>query len=184
MAKQSTISAAISEDFGTLSLSFDNGEALRLHVSQLGVNVAAQALMHGLKQKLVDAAAISRNTETGRSATTEDKYNAVREVYDRLLAGQWNKGREAGTGATGSGGLLLRALGRLYPQRSPEKIRAYFDGLDDAKRAALRKHGPIAAHIEDIKAEDAARRGKGVGAGGVDVDSLLAGLDDEVDSDE
>ena len=109
------------------------------------------ATMHGLKQKLVDAAAIGRNPDTGRSATIADKYNAVRAVYDRLLAGMWNAPR--GEGGTGSGGLLFRALVRMYPGKSPEALREYLSGKTPAEQAALRKNPRVAAIIEEIRAE-------------------------------
>lgn len=81
-----------------LHLRFANGQELAIKASQLPNHVMEYAIFHGLKQKLVDAAAISRNPETGRAATVEDKYQAVKTVYDRLLAGQWNATREGGRG--------------------------------------------------------------------------------------
>ena len=77
-----------------LHLKFANGQELAITASQLTNHVMEYAIFHGLKQKLVDAAAISRNPETGRAASVEDKYQAVKTVYDRLLAGAWNATRE------------------------------------------------------------------------------------------
>lgn len=169
MAKreQTAVAATITED--VLVLTFANGAVLELNASRLSGAIQTAAVMHGLKQKLVDAAAISRNPDTGASATVEDKYRAVRAVYDRLLAGEWNAKR--GEGGTGAGGLLFRALVRLYPAKTAEQIRAYIEGLDKAKQAALRKNPRVAAIIEEIKAED------GAAAEGIDSDDLLAGLD-------
>jgi hypothetical protein len=156
--KQSTITTTTlvgpnDNDYG-LKLTFDNGQSLELYVGQLDAGVARQALLHGLKQKLVDAAAISRNTDTGRAASTDDKYNAVKEVYDRLVSGQWNKTREGGGGA-GAGGLLFRALVRMYPKKTEGDLRTYLDGLDDKQQAALRKNPKVAAVIAEIRAESA-----------------------------
>ena len=69
-----------------LYLRFANGEELAIPASQLADIGIKYATIHGVKQKLVDAAAISRNPETGRPATIEDKYNAVREAFERLMA--------------------------------------------------------------------------------------------------
>lgn len=169
MARIPTIETTIS---GTiLGMAFDNGQTLSLSVGQLTEEIRNAALMHGLKQKLVDAAAISRNPDTGRSATTEDKYNAVREVYDRLLSGQWNKQREGGSGGA-SGGLLFRALSRLYSAKTPEQIREFLEGKTDAEKATLRKLPAIAAIIEQLKAESAK-------TDGIDGAALLAGLENE-----
>jgi hypothetical protein len=171
MARVPTIETTIATDCSNMTMTFEDGRKLTLFVGHLSPDVVAMATMHGLKQKLVDAAAISRNPDTGRSATTEDKYAAVREVYDRLLAGAWNKGRADGTGSGGAGGLLFRALSRHYPKLSPDQIRAFIAGKSKEEQAALRKLPAIAAHIEAIKAESTK-------TGDVDADALLAGLAD------
>ena len=150
---------------GELALTFGNGEQLTLSADQLSADILGQALMHGLKQKLVDAAAISRNPDTGRSATIDDKYAAVREVYDRLLSGEWNKTREAGAG--GSGGLLFRALCITYPAKTPEAIREYLAKRTAEEKTALRKK--FAELIATLKAP---------ADGGTDVDAMLDELDD------
>ena len=153
-----------------LLLKFANGQELALAASQLTNDVMEYAIFHGLKQKLVDAAAISRNPETGRAASVEDKYQAVKTVYDRLLAGQWNAVREGG-GATG--GLLLQALCRMYAGRkTPEELKAFLADKSDAEKTALRKNPRVAAIIEEIRAE----QGK---TASIDTDELLEELDEE-----
>lgn len=152
-----------------LTLTFSNGQELRIAADMISVAIAQQAMMHGLKQKLVDAAAISRDPETGRAATIETKYAAIREVYDRLLSGEWNKRREGGAGA--SGGLLFRALVRMYDgKKTPDDIREFLDGKTDAEKAQLRKNPRVAAMIEEIRAESAKDDN-------ADTEDLLAGLD-------
>lgn len=150
-----------------LTLTFADGRVLALSLIELSPTIIAQATMHGLKQKLVDAAAISRNPDTGRAASLDDKYDAVAEVFHRLIAGEWNKRREG----TATGGLLLRALCRLYPARTHEQILTYLAGKSEAEKAALRRNPKVAAIIDDIRAEDGRD-------GGIDSDDLLAGLED------
>ena len=151
-----------------LHLKFANGQELALTASQLTNNVMEYAIFHGLKQKLVDAAAISRNPETGRAASVEDKYQAVKIVFDRLLAGQWNAVRE-GSGATG--GLLLQALVRMYAGRkTPDELKAFLADKSDAEKTALRKNPRVAQIIEEIRAE----QGK---AANIDTDELLGELE-------
>ena len=166
--RNATISATINDN--TLALTFANGETLTMRGDALNSDVQQYAMMHGLKQKLVDAAAISRNPETGRAATVEDKYQAVKAVFDRLLGGQWNATREGGGGATG--GLLLQALVRMYAGRkTPDELKAFLADNTDAEKTALRKNPRVAQIIEDIRAE----QGK---AAGIDTDELLGELED------
>ena len=153
-----------SDDYGIL-LAFANGTGLHLKISELSGEIQHHAMLHGLKQKLVDAAALSRNPDTGRSATIDDKYTAVREVYDRLLAGNWNKGRGDG-GSSGNGGLLFRALCQMYPNKPPEALRAFLDGKTKSECAALRATPKIAVIIDTLRAS----------SGDVDADDLLAEL--------
>ena len=164
--RNATISATI--DGTTLTLTFANGETLIMRGNALNSDVQQYAMMHGLKQKLVDAAAISRNPETGRAATVEDKYQAVKAVYDRLLGGQWNAAREGGGNA---GGLLAQALCRMYAGRkTAEDIKAFLAEKSDAEKTALRKNPRVAQIIEDIRAE----QGK---AANIDTDELLGELE-------
>lgn len=156
---------------GGLVLDFSHGKRLTLTANQLSNDIMAEAIIHGLKQKLVDAAAISRNTDTGRSATVDDKFDAVKEVYDRLLAGQWNKSRSTGE-AKAAGGLLFKALCRMYATKTPEFVRAFLDGKTKEEQAALRTNAKVAAIIAEIKAEDA----KSADTTG-ESDDLLKGLE-------
>lgn len=147
------VEATISLEANTLELAFATGDSLTVRVDDLAGDIRRMAVLHGLKQKLVDAAAISRNPDTGRSATAQDKYEAVRAVYDRLVAGAWNATR--GEGAGGQGGLLFRALCRMYPAKTPQALREFLAAKSPAEQAALRKNPRVAQIIDDIRAEAA-----------------------------
>lgn len=151
----------------SLTLAFSNGLRISVNPATLTASIQHMAMMHGLKQKLVDAAAISRNPDTGRSATIDDKYNAVREVYDRLMSGQWNKNRDAGTGT--KGGLLFRALCMMYADKTPDAIKAFLDKKTPAEKTALRNTAKIAAIIATFKQDDDSD---------IDADTLLDELND------
>lgn len=163
---------AISADItaSVLTLTFSDGGEIIVNAEALSNDIRNAALMHGLKQKLVDAAAMSRNPDTGRSATLADKFNAVREVADRLMAGAWNKVREGGAG--NAGGLLYRALCELYSDKTPEAIKAFLDGKTDEEKAALRANGKIAPIIARIKAESDKKA-----TARIDSDALLGDLE-------
>ena len=175
------IEASIADD-GTLFLEFRHGETLKLHPEALTPEIQRAALLHGLKQKLVDAAAIARDTTTGRAATIQTKYDAVKEIFDRITGENpsWNKPRAGGTG--GQGGLLARAIAR-YKNVALEQAKAYLDRLTDAQKQALRVDPRIATVINELRLESAK-------PAGIDTDALLSGLggdddqtDDNYDSD-
>ena len=159
------------EDNGTLVLTFRHGEVLRVHPESLAPEIQRAAMIHGLKQKLVDAAAISRDTATGRAATIATKYDAVREIFDRITGEtpSWNKPRAGGAG--GQGGLLARAIAR-YKSVPTEAAKAYLERLTDAQKQALRVDPRIATIINELRAESAK-------PAGIDTDALLGGLGGE-----
>lgn len=152
-----------------MRLMFADGETRTVtehEIDRLGVAF----MWHGAKQKFIDAAAISRNPETGRSATVADKKAAVLEVIERCTVhGQWNKTREGG----GAGTLLLEALCRVYAgKRSRADLVLFLDGKTPEERRALERNARIAPVIEAIRTER--RLAAGTGADGED---LLADLD-------
>ena len=163
--RKSAISVTITGD--VIDLQFANGNYIKFAASEMSHTICQQAMMHGFKQKLVDAAAMSCHPDTGRPATIDDKYAAVRAVYDRLLGGEWNKTREGGTT---SGGLLFRALCELYSTKTPEQIREFMDKKNPAEQAALRSVPKISVIIDRIKAESAK-------SSGIDTDELLGDLE-------
>lgn len=132
--------------------------------ADLTPDVAHRALVHGLKQKIADAAAIERDPETGRSATAADKARAMRNVAERIIGGEWNA-TGGGTGE-GRGGLLYRALVQLYPTKSGDDIAAYLAGLTPKEQSALRLNPKVAPIIAGLRTTPKAT--------GVDSDALLA----------
>ena len=157
---------------GNLVLTFADQTTAQLSTIDLSPEILSQALMHGLKQKLVDAAAIARSLEDGKSATVADKKEAVLKVLNRLMEGSWNVGREAGDN-TGKGSILLLALQRMQPNRDATELAEWVKARTDAERAALGKNAKLLPFIQTIQAERAAAAAK---KSGVDSDSLLDSL--------
>src|SRR6266850_6702486 len=87
---------------------FGNLGQLRIDVTELTDEIQRMAMLHGVKQKCVDAAALSRDPATGRSATAQEKHLAVKAMIDRLRSGGWNDRSDGG-------GALLSALCQAYP---------------------------------------------------------------------
>lgn len=145
-----TIAAAIDPTTATVSLTFSTGHRITVRGAELDDAIRAHAFVHGIKQKLVDAAAIARNPDTGKSASVLDKYNAVLEVAERLRAGEWNKTREG----VSTGGLLFAALCEMMEGRkSADEVKEWLDAKSDAEKLALRKNDKVAAIILRIQSE-------------------------------
>lgn len=130
---------------------------IRVAVDTLAQEIRQTAIVHGLKQKIVDAAALSRDPETGRSASPEQKFQAMKEVADRItdpVAPSWNA--RAGEGSGGEGGLLVRALMRMSGKDRETVVREV-QNWDKKQQAAVRALPDVAAVIAKIKEEDGAK---------------------------
>jgi len=165
--KKSTISADI---FGSvLTLTFANGQEVVVDAAQLSEKIRNAAMMHGLKQKLVDAAALSRNTETGLPASVADKFDAVNKIAQRLVKpdGEWNEGRTGGNPLGGGANILIRALMQMTGKDKPY-VEDFLSAKTKEERAALRKNPKVLAIISELQAATVSN--------GVNTDSLLSEL--------
>lgn len=104
--------------------------------------VFERATIHGFNQKIRDAAAISRNPETGRSATAEDKLAAMRRVADSLLAGSWGVERTGATVAINLDVLIAAIVEVTGALR--DKAATLVNDADGKTRAQLRDNPKVA----------------------------------------
>ena len=110
-----TMAFSVGEQSFNLDVMQICGEAF-FNLSQNG----KEAVVHGLRQKVSDRAAIGRDPETGASATPEEKFAAMKECAERLMSGgPWNAVATGGTG--NQGGLLYRAMKAIYPNAWSDK---------------------------------------------------------------
>ncbi len=182
MTATTTRKAVVTTDvFGSvLTLNFSTGDELTIDVNNLSEEIRTQAMLHGLKQKLVDAAAIARNTETGLTATPSDKYFAVKVVYDRITRpdGTWNAIREGVEKQ--QGGVFMRAMMELTG-----KTKAQLDVMtkDYTKEqfAALKKNPRIVEIMHRLEREAIAARGADTSD---DLLAQLTGIADDAGSDD
>lgn len=162
--------------FGTqLTVTFSNGKDLMVDVSTLAPEIQRMAMLHGIKQKLVDAAAIARSTDSGASASVDTKYEAVREVYARLVADKpsWNKERAAVGTPTNANNLLVRALMQMT-SRDKVYVDDYLSSKTKEQRNALKRNPRVLAIIAELQAATVSN--------GVDTDELLEELSGPVES--
>ena len=144
-----TVAATI--DTSGLTLKFKSGQVLTIALSQLSEDNREYAAYHGLKQKLVDAAAIKCNPDTGLPATAQEKYEAVREIYDRLVSGgSWNAERKGVATGSNTDNLLIRALAQLS-NKPIEAIRAYVATKSKEEKAGLKADARIAGVILEMQ---------------------------------
>lgn len=171
VTKKSAISTDVFMPKLTLTLTFSNGKEIIVNANELRQDIRDMAMIAGLKAKLIDAAAMSRNPENGASASVDDKFNAVKKVADRLMSedGQWNEGRSAaGEGATsGANNILLRAMMRMTGH-DEAYVRAFLENKTKEERAALRKNPRVAAIIVELQSATV--------VGGINTDALLGEL--------
>ena len=140
-----------------------------MDLSKVHAGNVAYAAFHGFKQRLVDAAAMSADTKTGKPATPAEKADAIEALIGFYESGteKWSRLGEGGP----TGGFLFEALCRKFGHmKAPSEIRAWLDKLDDKAQAALREDDEIAPIIAEIKAEKAKDKPK------VDTKGLLSGL--------
>jgi hypothetical protein len=159
---------------------FADGQTAEINTDLLSDEIRVIAMMHGLNAKLVDAAAIGRDSVTGKSASLSEKRAAVLEIVERLTGDNpsWNKIREGGSNGGVNNGLLLRAImevsGKTY-----EETRTFLLNLSAEQKAAIRARERVANVIARMQREKLAA---------VDVsdefDDFLGGEDTNEDSNE
>lgn len=135
----------------TLTLNFSNGQELAIDVHSLSDDIKLAAMLHGLKQKLCDGAAIPRDTSTGRSATIDDKFAAVKAIHDRLISvgGTWNANREGEQKQ--QGGMFLRAM-MTITGKSHEEMKKSLETMSKEQIAALKKNPKVIDKMAELEA--------------------------------
>lgn len=175
MARKNAI-IACDIDGDTLTFTVNDAGEFTLNASSLSDDIRREALIHGLRQKISDGAAIPRDQLPDDPAeAAKMKFAAMAEIVDRLRNGDWSARR--GDGSAPVAGIIYRAFEEWVLARaaekgatlSPEQVRASYDARDRAAQLALRNVPAIADIIARMKAE------KG-GASSVDADAILADL--------
>lgn len=141
---------------------------LELELEKLSEEVFKRAAIHGLIQRVCDAAAISRNTETGQSATPTDKYEAMKELVDFYNSGttEWRR-TSSGAGSGENGGLLRKCLVKLYPEKTEERIAEFLKGLTRKEKLALLNTEAVKKIADEFRVKS---------TNSADAEKLLSGL--------
>jgi hypothetical protein len=143
-------------------------ETLTLDLTRVSDACRTYAVYHGFGQRIGDAAALERAQRGGKSASAQEKWNALKVLVDHYNSGaeSWSPKRSESVGSDEL--LLARALQIVYPEKDAEHIRAKVSGMNKMQRTALMtQHAEIRAAVELIQAEQVKD---------IDVESLLEGL--------
>jgi hypothetical protein len=155
MAKRNSLFNVVADAANGLVTVTAEGRVVRIAVSDLAPAMLIQAAVHGIKQKVSDAGAVSADETTGKVDPAE-KVRRVFEMAERIVRGVWNERAAAGTS---DDMILFRALCAAYPDKTSEQVGRYMEGLDAQKKRILlnqRENNPLAAFVDKVRAELAA----------------------------
>ena len=126
-----------------------SGQSMTVDVSALPASILAELAMHGIVQKVGDAAA----GKEGDEART-----AMQAVWDRLLTGEWT-GRKPGGASDEHGAYRKHIRDIMRPavkardgKATVESIDAAFDAMADDKQNAVVKTAKARAEREAAEA--------------------------------
>lgn len=124
---------------------------LRFDTSQAHDIVRANAERHGWIQRISDAAAISRDPETGKPASAQDKFDAMSRLVAHYESGTAEWSRKPVAGEREKGGLLFKALCQMSPSKSPEEIRVWMGTKTKKELNKIRVSERVSAVIDAMR---------------------------------
>lgn len=177
MSKKTALISA-SFDAGVLSIAVAGVDTINLPLKALSSELIERATIHGLTQKISDAAAIAKSElPSDPTEAARVKFEAMNAVAQRLLEGDWSK--RSGDGSGPVAGIIYRAFAEFVANAAKDKkrpapsdagIRAMYGKRTKSEQLALRNVPEIAAIMERMKAE------RGTPANAIDATDLLAEL--------
>lgn len=133
---------------------------IRLDISTMSDENKAHAIMHGMEQRIRDAAAIPRDKTTGASATPQDKYDAMQRLAEHYASGSPDWGIRRVEGSGGAKSITIEAIARAkecdYETAESMVDRFAMSKFAGDRKVALRelaKTASVQAAILAIRAE-------------------------------
>jgi hypothetical protein len=123
-------------------------------LATLTTDIVRQLTLHGLAQKLGDAAARMRNPDTGQPASWAEKHAMVRRVADALIAGDWTL-RPEKVAADALTPERVAAVARAR-DADPARIEAWLTTLTAEHRTKVFAHPSVVVALAAIRADRAA----------------------------
>lgn len=165
----------------TIMFSVKGAGNLVLDTRGVSVQNKSRAMLHGLVQRISDAAAMARDSKTGASATPQEKFEAMKRLVEHYQSGseEWSPARSVeGVGRPKSENpqaRLLRAALKLFnPQKDQETIEKFVKERNAAQITALLVSEQLKEAVE-LAREELAQEDKKA-AEGVNAEELLSGL--------
>ncbi len=156
-------------DAGKVVFTVAGQVALVVNPSAMSEKNREYAMLHGIKQRVMDAAALERDTATGLSATPEQKYEAMKAIVDHLNSGaeEWNiRGQGRGPRVDAEFNMLLTAIAEVRGMET-EALREWLKKKTPSERLALSMHASIKPTLDAIRE---------LSAGAIDEERLFEGL--------
>jgi len=131
---------------------FTDGREVKVNLETLGQIIKAEALAHGISQKLGDS-------YSGCQGNLDEAFAECAAVAESIIEGNWN--RKGGSG----GGELAQAIADLTGKELDEIIPV-LRTMSDEDKATLRRRKDVKAALAKIKAAKAEAAAKAGGSSG------------------
>ena len=159
---QTAINASIKEIVFTVIGAGD----ITLHLDRLSDENRAYAALHGMKQRIADAAAQSKDPETGLPVSALDKLSAMKLLVEHYESGTKEWRTKTSTRGESGNSLLVQCLMELTGKDRAE-MAAFVKSKSPAERTALLKSEKVKPIADRIESQLTAE---------VDADDLLSEL--------
>lgn len=162
---------AVERDALGLTIHVRGSGAIHLEFAKLSAAVRAEAMGYGMEVRLTRAAALEANEKTGRPATAQEKFAAIKRLADHYASGSdsWTMAQGPREGWMNSDNLALaEALSKGF-EIDLELAKAKVKEMSPAEREALRVDEEVKPWLDEVYASR-------VAVAKVDTKGLLAKL--------
>jgi len=131
-----------------LTFQWADGTETMIDLSMFPKEIIERAALHGLSQKLGDS-------YSGAEGDVQRAFVMFKETLDALHSGDWNRKG----GGISSGGIWVEALVRATGS-DMETVLAKWNEMDEAEKAAIKKHDAVRLAKAQIELERAKAKAK------------------------
>ena len=157
----SIITHALSEDKCVITFTVKDAEGagrpgrFTFDVTQVHTDMQHMAAVHGFIQRISDGAAMSKDKETGRPATPEEKMARMQAIADHYASGasQWTMNKGAGEARSQGPSIVVRALAAIQGTSVAEAlamVRARAEKNRTTTKALLKKLATSKAIVDKV----------------------------------